>query len=301
MRSKETSIKASKLIAAPRNVGCDADVTDNEEFCKLHAKHSESLMMIHRILKLLLVFVFFGMSLVCEAGPPKFNAGAVGRTMRTIGMALNTASKYPEETKSILFYVAVAFAVLVGVSVVIMLLKYVFFGLLFGVGVVITLLMYVFLGLWEQIKLISLRLVVHLPRKWASRFKIPWLLQVKKFRRPDIWASNIPCGLLIINQILWACDASLCVFCLYSDVCFLFLLVPSLILTYYMYVGVYWVRIVIIVLLLLACIGCGMCFGPVWAGVMALVSIVMIVLLLLPQSNAWFRKQNSEVVDANVK
>ena len=253
--------------------------------------------MIHRVLMFSLAFMLLGISSICEAGPSKFNFATAART-------ITLALKYPDETKSILSYVAVAFAVLVGVSVV------------------ITLLMFVFLGLWKLIKLISLGLVVHLPRKlwkermfvpflwrkklfipalWASIFKIPWLLQVKKFRRPDIWASHIPKGLFIINLIFFACDVSLCVFCLYSDVCFLFLLVPSLILTYYMYVGVYWVRIVIIVLLLLACLGCGMCFGPVWAGVMAFVSIVMIVLLLLPKSNAWFRMQNSEVVDANVK
>lgn len=296
MRSKETSIKASKLIAAPRNVGCDADVTDNEEFCKLHAKHSESLMMIHRILKLLLVFVFFGMSLVCEAGPSG-GGGAVSRGM-IFGYKFTTDPDFRSFILGLLAVMLVLGLVVFALQCLWKLIKFTFRGLW-------NLIKFIFLGLtvrlpiklWKEKLFIPLlwRKKLFIPALWASIFKLPWLLQVKKFRRPDIWASNIPWGLLIINLILWACDAFLCAFSLCYDLRFLFLLVPSLILTYYLYVGAYWVRIAIVVLLVLACIVCGIYFGADGFWAMIWISLGLLVLLWLPKSNAWFRNQNGDV------
>ena len=257
--------------------------------------------MCHRILKPLLVFMLFGISSICEAGPSNVNLGDVSRRVTIVTKWGEIARDNPDQTKEILIVIAIGFVVLLVLSAVVMLIKV------------------ISLWLWKLIKSMFLGLVVHLPRKlwseklfipllwrkklyipalWASRSKVPWLLQVKKFRRPDIWVSNIPWGLLIINLILWVFDVFLCVCCLCHDPCFLFLLVPMLILTYYLYVGVYWVRIVIIALLVLACPVCGICFGEDGFGVTAYVSVVLIVLLFLPKSNAWFRNQNGNVVDA---
>ena len=256
--------------------------------------------MVHRILTSLIVFMLLGIWSMCEAGPPKASnvKGAVSMIESVAGLAFDYY-QHPAETKEYFSIVAVVLVVICVISVVIMLIKY------------------VFEGLWKLIKFISLGLVVHLPRKfwkeklffpflwrkklfipalWASIFKIPWLLQVKKFRRPDIWASNIPFGLLIINLILWAVDAALCVLCLHYDCRFLFLLAPMLILTYYLYVGVYWARIATIVLLVLASPACSIIFRFRESGSIAMIfgNLVLIVLTLLPKSNAWFRKQNGE-------
>ena len=240
--------------------------------------------MIHRIIMLLLVFDFLVMSLVCEAGP----SGGWGGASRRVYMAY----KYAENPDALSF-------VLWGVVMLLVL----------GV-VAITLqglcklIQFTFRGLWKLIQFTVLGLVVYLPCAlweeklfipllWRNKLyipKLPWLLQVKKFRRPDIWASNIPWGLFIINLLLWACDVFLGMFCLY-DRRFLYLLVPTLILTYYLYVGVYWSRIVIIVLLVLACPACVMYFGEEGL-LIAYACIGLIVLLWLPKSNAWFRKQN---------
>lgn len=155
----------------------------------------------------------------------------------------------------------------------------------------------------KLIKFISLGLA-YLPRKlwkeklfipalWASIFKIPWLLQVKKFRRPDIWWSNIPRGLFFINIILWLFDVSLCVLCLCGNLRVLVFLVPALILTHYLYVGVYWARITIVAILVLWCIISIPKGGEFVFSCCA--SVGLIILLFLPKSNAWFRSQNGDV------
>ena len=249
-------------------------------------------MMIHRILTSLLVFMLFGISATCEAGPSK-DLLNLSRNVYA-GYKLGTS----DNAGDILGFIAIAFCSLIALYAVLMLIKV------------------ISLRLWKLIKFVFLGLVVRLPRKlwkeklfipllwrkklyvpalWASIFKLSWLLQVKKFRRPDIWVSTIPWGLVVINIILWTCDIFLCVFCLCCDLRFLFLLVPALILTYYLYVGVYWVRIVIIVLLVLACLVCFIYFGEK-GFLMAYVAIGLILLLFLPKSNAWFRKQNGNVV-----
>ena len=255
-------------------------------------------MMVHRILTSSIVFMLFGIWSMCEAGLP--NSSKLSKVTRA-GLMIKSAVEHPDETKEFLSIVAVVLVVLGGISLVLMLIKYLFQGLW-------KLIKEVFLGPWKLIKFISLGLVVHLPRKlwqekmlipalWASVFKIPWLLQVKKFRRPDIWVSNIPLGLFIFNLLLWAVDGVLCVLCLHYDRRFLFLLAPMLTLTYYLYVGVYWARIAVIVLLALSCPVCRIVFQLRGYGliVMALGNLVLIVLPLLPKSNAWFRKQNREV------
>ena len=158
----------------------------------------------------------------------------------------------------------------------------------------------------KSIKFISLGLA-YLPKKlWKEKlfipalrgsiFKIPWLLQVKKFRRPDIWWSKIPRGLFFINIILWLFDALLCVRCLCDNLWWLLVLVPALILTHYLYVGVYWARITIVAILVLLCI------FSILIGVEFVIyfsfcaSVVLIILLFLPKSNAWFRSQNGDVI-----
>lgn len=252
-------------------------------------------MMVHRILKPLLVFMLLGISPICEAGPTKVNWGEINRGLTGLYRWFIFAKKHPEAIKKIL----IGFVGLLALIAVVMLIKV------------------VSLWLWKLIKSMFLGLVVYLPRKlwneklfipllwrkklyipelWASRFKLPWLLQVKKFRRPDIWAANIPLALLVFNLILWAADGALCVFSLHYDHRFLFLLAPMLILTYYMYVGVNWARIAIIVLLVLSCPVCRIIsqlrvFDLI---VMAFVILALIVLMLLPESNAWFREQNGE-------
>lgn len=264
--------------------------------------------MVHRILTSLIVFMLLGIWSMCEAGPPKVpNVARVvlkekQDTVKFHDLAELAIDCYqrPAETKAFLSIVVVVLVVLGVISVVIMLIKY----LLEGLG---KLIMYVFLVPWKLIKFISLGLVVHWPRKlwkeklfipalWASIFKIPWLLQVKKFRRPDIWAANIPLALLVFNLMLWAADGALCVLSLHYDRRYLFLLASMLILTYYMYVGVNWARIAIIVLLVLSCPVCRIIFQlrDFDLIVMAFVILALIVLMLLPESNAWFREQNGE-------
>lgn len=248
--------------------------------------------MIHRILKLLLFFVCFGMSLACEAGPSE------GWRAASRGAYMGYKMANSDNAGGILGFIAIAFGSLLVLGLVLMLIKSVFLALW-------KLIKFIFLGftvrlpmkLWEEKLFIPLlwRNKLFIPSLWASIFKLPWLLQVKKFRRPDIWASNIPLGLLIINLILWACDVFLCTFSLCYDHHFLLLLVPMLILTYYLYVGVYWVRIIIIVPMFLACIACDKYFGEEVSLAMMWVCLGLLVLMWLPKSNAWFRQQNGYV------
>ena len=243
--------------------------------------------MSHRILKPLLVLMFFGISSACEAGPAKFNWGEFSRGLAGLLKLLKVATEHPEETKMIL----IGIGVLLALMLVAQLIK---------VSMAVE---------RETIHPVVVEKKTVQSNVMASRSKLPRLLQVEKFRRPDIWVSNIPWGLLIINLILWVCDMCLCVCCLCYGLYFLFLLVPMLILTYYLYVGVYWIRIVIIASLFLVlsysvCSIC-LCFGEDGFGedgfgfvVMAFVSVGLIVPLVLPESNAWFRNQNGNVVDA---
>ena len=113
-------------------------------------------MMVYRILTSSLVFMLSGISLICEARPPKLSKLCkVGSDVIEVGKYV---SEHPDQTKNVLSIVAVVLAVLLGIGAVIMLIKYVCLGIW-------KLIKYVFLAPLKLIKFILLGSVVHSPRK----------------------------------------------------------------------------------------------------------------------------------------
>ena len=124
--------------------------------------------MIHRIIKLLLVFMFLVMNLVCEARPSR--GGAVSR-----GVYMAYKSTQDPDALSFVLWGVVILLVL-GVVVITLqglckLIKFAFHVLVVDLPWM----------LWEEKLFIRLlwRKKLFIPALWASIFKLPWLLQVK--------------------------------------------------------------------------------------------------------------------------